>query len=938
MVSVDGVPPEPGTVTNMLTGTVFGAMVQANSIAGGVHIHSSGTPGLRGVAGPEDRSWIAAVHVSAHDYAPVGAGVVLDRFRVLTSGQVITLDGKARSKLWVAFPLSESPLVPRVRVERVRRASGEIADLAVLELASPVPAGVTTAPLRCPSPSALEGRCWWTFGFPQRRAKGTAATGSVGAHSGYGWVHVKAGSPLTDGFRGAGLWCPDYEAVVGIIGEADERGEGQAITLHHADRHLPDDRIEVLTRWTIEAGDDVARQTWNWKPTGDGEVDRHWRPRARGVTSNAEQGDRFQGRVAALRTITAWLDRPTPDHRVLVVTGEPGAGKSAVLGRVVVTAHPTGDDTAADSGPRASPGSVGCAVHAKGKTALEVAREIARAGSASIPERAGDLPAALLAALVTRPGTRFNLVVDALDEATDSAQVRAIAQEVLMPIATDCAQAGAQVVVGTRRSDGDHDLLRLFAPGLEVIDLDQSAYFAVDDLVAYAKATLQLRGAERLGNPYRSDDLAGPVASRIAQLAGRNFLVAGLVARTHGLYDTTPVPVGRIRFTTRVEDALNDFLRRIPAVDGVSAADLLTALAYVEAPGVSVPLWQAAVCALTDRTVSERRLREFARTSAADFLVRTTGPSSGTAGSTYRLFHQALNDTLSRRSIADEDGEVVITKAFIAFGSQHGWSDAPAYLLRALPDHAARTGLIDTLLTDAGYTLHADLRRLIAAGATATTRAGTLALRLLRRTSEAIDADPERRLALFSVTEALDTPGSNTYRRQSGAAPYLAVWAHSAPRTEHAILTVDPERADEVCVVPVAGRDLLAVAGANGALSIWDPATGARLRQLTERGRRLSQLCVVRVGDRDLLVARSENHVVQVWDPADGTRLHRLAGREDWSDVVYGPQVDGRVHDVCAVRVAGRDLLAVAAERVVWLWDPARSAEPRELIVFDTLV
>ena len=36
----------------------------------------------------------------------------------------------------------------------------------------------------------------------------------------------------------------------------------------------------------------------------------------------------------------AWLDRARPDRRVLVVTGSPGVGKSAVLGRIVTTADP----------------------------------------------------------------------------------------------------------------------------------------------------------------------------------------------------------------------------------------------------------------------------------------------------------------------------------------------------------------------------------------------------------------------------------------------------------------------------------------------------------------------------------------------------------------------------------------------------------------------
>jgi Cdc6-like AAA superfamily ATPase len=124
----------------------------------------------------------------------------------------------------------------------------------------------------------------------------------------------------------------------------------------------------------------------------------------------------------------SWLDRAAPDRRVLVVTGSPGVGKSAVLGRIVTTADaairkslPPGDKAV-----RASLGSVSYAVHAKAKTALEVAEEIARAASTRLPDEAGDLAPNVRDALGERGGRRFNVIIDALDEAASPAQARAI--------------------------------------------------------------------------------------------------------------------------------------------------------------------------------------------------------------------------------------------------------------------------------------------------------------------------------------------------------------------------------------------------------------------------------------------------------------------------------------------------------------------------------
>src|SRR5207247_1977331 len=156
---------------------------------------------------------------------------------------------------------------------------------------------------------------------------------------------------------------------------------------------------------------------------------------------DSERGFRFRGRRSALRQIVGWLDRPRPDRRVLVVTGSPGVGKSAVLGRVVTTADscfrrllPPDDD-----GVKATEGSVGCAVHAKGKTALEIATEIARAASAELPLQLEDGAPFVRAALEELGTPRFNILIDALDEAQTAAEARLVVEKVVLPLVETCA-------------------------------------------------------------------------------------------------------------------------------------------------------------------------------------------------------------------------------------------------------------------------------------------------------------------------------------------------------------------------------------------------------------------------------------------------------------------------------------------------------------------
>ena len=530
-----------------------------------------------------------------------------------------------------------------------------VKDLAVLVLEEPVPAGVEAAPLRCPEPRSLVPKTWWAFGFPGRDPIGDSASGIVGEALAFGWIRLETKSSylVRPGFSGGGLWSPDYKAVVGVVGQAHGNGDGRAITLHQADSCFPDQKLKVLAAWSVEAADQTALQQWGWALARDPEGVRHWRPRARGVGFDSERGYRFRGRTAALNKIVQWLDRPDPDRRVLVVTGSPGVGKSAVLGRIVTTADgairallPHGDNAV-----RATQGSVSCAVHAKAKTALDVAEEIACAASARLPAETSDLAPAIRDALGEQAGRRFNVIIDALDEAASPAQARAIIELVVLPLAETCSDVGTQIVVGTRRRDDGGDLLGRFGGGLVELDLDNPRYFAEEDLAAYSLACLQLAGDERRGNPYADDALAVPLAKGIAALSGQNFLAAGLIARSHGLHDEEAAEPGQVAFCTTVDAALAAYLQRLGPVAGLPAGRAFTALAFAEAPGLPVDLWRLAIQAIDGVRITSEDLIRFARSSAANFLVEEGEAATtdhGDAVAVYRLFHQALNDALMR--------------------------------------------------------------------------------------------------------------------------------------------------------------------------------------------------------------------------------------------------------------------------------------------------
>ena len=195
----------------------------------------------------------------------------------------------------------------------------------------------------------------------------------------------------------------------------------------------------------------------------------------------------------------------------------------------------------------------------------------------------------------------------------------------MLPLTETCSDVGAQIIVGSRRRNDGGDLLSLFGDALAVIDLDDPRYFAEADLVAYAMASLQLVGDERHGNPYTADGVASALARRIAELADRNFLVAGLVARSHGLHDRQAAEPEHLAFTATVDSALATYLDRLSPIADVPAEKALTALAFAEAPGWPIDLWRLAIEAISGNEVTGEQLSRFARSSAANYLVESGG-------------------------------------------------------------------------------------------------------------------------------------------------------------------------------------------------------------------------------------------------------------------------------------------------------------------------
>ena len=220
-----------------------------------------------------------------------------------------------------------------------------------------------------------------------------------------------------------------------------------------------------------------------------------------------------------------------------MLTGQPGAGKSAVLARAALSVE------AGHGGP-------GLAFHARAATIGDFLTALADLTGIDTPASADEL----VTSLADLPGQPpIPVVLDALDEAASDRDRRQITEA----LAELAVLPGLRVAVATRPLAVGNP----FAPGgllpalgvttrddHNLIDLDSDTYFDLEGLRQFAAALLAQDGMDHPGPPgaawtqYRARHaVRDRLAAVIAERAGRNFLVAAMAA----------VPLSTARTMTR---------------------------------------------------------------------------------------------------------------------------------------------------------------------------------------------------------------------------------------------------------------------------------------------------------------------------------------------------------------------------------------------------
>ena len=732
------------------------------------------------------------------------------------------------------------------------------------------------------------------FGYPlaERSRKGVWRQFEVQGPASPGTVQVDwTGDGGTfPGHSGGPVIDADGHTLAGILVEGSERGQ--------FDRFLPVTLIAQV--W--------PRLPRPWLTSGNnlGEARSHFTRRARGQRSAARGGDLFRGRRVAVDRVRGWLTADAPPGRPLVITGQPGAGKSAVLARAALSLE-------------AERGVPGLAFHARAATSGDFLTALADLTGIDTPGSPGEL-VTRLADLSGQPPTL--VVLDALDEAAsdlDREQItEALAELAVMP--------GMRVAVAARPLTASNPYARgglLAALGVttrddhNLVDLDSDTYFDPDGLRQFAAALLARDGMDHPGpdgawTQYRARPaLRDWLAAVIAERAGRNFLVAAMAADplsaelnvidpAIGGFDPADIPSG-------VGEALRKYLLHLPEDRRERVRALLTALAYARGAGLDDPKWLAFAQAM-GYSVTVLDLDVLRRSRAADYLLQTTTQHAGRPVT--RLFHQALTDELLAERDQVPSDESVLLDMLLGQAERDGWR--AHYLREHVAEHAAAAERLDQLLEDPHYLLTVDPARLVPhldAARSGPARAIAAVYRESARYLADLDR-PARASQLELTAHHLGLRGLAA--RIASAAPdrpWQTRWSHGLRATGHQILTGHDDVVSAVAVGALPDGTPVVVSGSSDrTVRVWRLADGTPAGEPLTCSLPVTSVAVEALSDgTPVVVSGSYNGTVQVWRLADGAPVGEpLPGHDRRTEAVAGALPDGTpviVSDYGTVRV-----------------------------------
>ncbi|MCX0274938.1 WD40 repeat domain-containing protein [Nocardia zapadnayensis] len=625
-------------------------------------------------------------------------------------------------------------------------------------------------------------------------------------------------------------------------------------------------------------------------------------------------GTQFVGRRSQLRALAPWLD-DVEAGGLRVVTGNPGVGKSALLGVLACAAHPELVAVAERVRKRLwAQNPLGCpspikrlaAVHARGRTAGQVLASIAHQLDLDLTAEAA-VDASVLAGLLPDAGEVPAVIVDALDETDDPTAVCAELVRLAGAVRSD-GRPVVRMVVGTRPWPQFSALLDSARAVDGLIDLDNADPEEVRlDLVDHLTSFLaEMSGYELPHMRAIRDRLAHAVADRLTPPPGHraewgSFLVAGIFTR----YLKRVRAADSVEAATELGHSVPTTLPRVLDLDldanpeGHHIRAILAAIAQAKGEGIPLEIALPLAGVFTDIDAAHAR----ALLPDALFYLRTTPDGDGTL--LYRLFHQGLVDHLTQPTTgtATPTPDDVLTHLLDTHtthdGSLRSWDTAPPYLLRHAPAYAQAADRLDELLVDTEFLVHGDPATLVPAFLHAHE---ALLSRAIYRASIGFhrDTDPATRRRFLALDAARHgaTPLTSAFTERAEESTWMPV-AATGGRIDPACrdtLTGHTGGVSAVACTVLDGRPIAVTGSWDGTVRVWNLTTGRQHGQpLTGHTGGVSAVACTVLDGRPIAVTGSWDCTVRVWNLTTGDQVGQpLTGHNDIVNAVACTVLDGR--------------------------------------------
>lgn len=616
-----------------------------------------------------------------------------------------------------------------------------------------------------------------------------------------------------------------------------------------------------------------------------------------------EAGWYFSGRTSILRELISWLGTPRPGLAVL--TGPPGSGKSAVLGRLLLLSDETFRSEAARAGvldgslESTSPvPEITAAIHARGKALDDCVRAIAaQVGASGVSDAPIDSRGLIEALRVREP--RCVIIVDALDESADPVGIGGFLRRL-------AAEGQARILVGSRRSpdgrtlpddvDRHNPLRALFGNDARLLDLADEAT-TPDDIAAYVRARL-----ERSRHREQPASIAA-VSQRVAARARGLFLYARVVART--LQDAErldgSLPDGPI--DAFANDLKARFGERVELVNALFAG-----LAWAEGEGLSRSCWPlvASAVAGSDRAYSD---------ADVDWVLEHAGwhiLQTGEGGQTvYRLVHQAFTDHYRVGASDARSVQRRILARFTSTLSGLDWLNADQYVRRYLARHAALGGNLDSLVSDPAFLAVAAPARLVAALPHVSDRHASRLAAIYRRVAHVLeDVDAPERMAVLHLAAQQNDPAMAPTLLPLLQPRWQSHWAHWRRAVPWTVLASAPRDTVAAAAITVDGVGPVLVCSTSNELHGWAIEDFAELSESASLDGTITAMLVDTVLDGPIVVAATERGTLATFSLPGFQRIAERPAAHD-----------GEIRSLTVVRGEGALALASAGkDKALTLW------------------